>query len=435
MNYSTQSFAPSVASSVGPAAASTPASANFALFDIRKIRSRFPIFEQTTDTVFLDNASTTHKPDSVIQVFDTFYRQDCSNAGRAMYPSSLRAAQKIEKARHDVARLIGAQAGEVAFTSGATDSFNTIAWSWGLSNLKDGDEILFCPQDHSSAILPWQNLQAVLAGTGRNISLVPFGIHAVGDYDFRSIKQALSSRTRVIALSHIHHVFGVDMEIADIRKIVGPDVVISLDASQSIGHIKVDVKELDVDFVSFSGHKMFAGNGVGVLFARTIRHEEMIPFRCGGQSSPVGAEVNEKTRAAFISKVESGTANIPAVVSMSEAIRFIEEVGLVNIESHVSALTGQLVSALSGLPGIIFSPGPVTCGCPGGFGILSFRFEQAQSLDIASALADEQIQVRSGLHCVATADNSEDFIRVSMHVYNDVRDIQILSDSLRSMIS
>jgi cysteine desulfurase/selenocysteine lyase len=210
------------------------------------IRDRFPIFDQMPDTVFLDNASTTHKPDSVIQVFDTFYRRDCSNAGRAIYPSSMRAAQKIEKARHDVARLIGAHAREIAFTSGATDSFNTVAWSWGLTNLKDGDEILFCPQDHRSAILPWQNLQSVLAGMGKNITLVPFGIHAVGDYDFRDLRNALTERTRVIALSHIHHVFGVDMEISDIRKIVGADVVMSLDASQSVGHIKVDVNELDV---------------------------------------------------------------------------------------------------------------------------------------------------------------------------------------------
>lgn len=401
---------------------------------VLQIKDQFPIFSQAPDVVFLDNASTTHKPQSVIEVFEKFYRQDCANAGRAIYPSSLRAAQSIEKARHDMARFINAEPQEIAFTAGATDSFNTLAWSWGLSNLKDGDEILVCPQDHSSAVLPWRNLQAVLAGMGTNISLVPFDIHAVGDYDFRSIKQSLSERTRVIALSQIHHVFGVDMEIADIRKIVGPQVIMSLDASQSVGHISVNVRELDVDFVSFSGHKMFAGNGVGVLFARAERHKELIPFRCGGQTAPIATEINAQSRSEFINKVESGTQNIPAIASLSEAIGFIENIGLDSIESHVSSLTGQLVESLSSLPGIVFSPGPVTCGCPGGFGILSFRFEQAQSLDIASALADEQIYVRSGLHCRVDQDNSEDFIRVSMHAYNTPDDVQILSESLLAMV-
>jgi cysteine desulfurase/selenocysteine lyase len=284
-------------------------------------------------------------------------------------------------------------------------------------------------------VLPWQNLKAVLAGMGRNVSLIPFEIHPVGDYDFRSIKRSLSERTRVIALSQIHHVFGVDMEVAEIRKIVGPGVMMSLDASQSVGHISVDARELDVDFISFSGHKMFAGNGVGVLFAKSERHNELIPFRCGGQAATVASEINAQLRSEFIAKVESGTPNIPAIASLSEAICYIENIGLNKVEFHVASLTGQLVASLSTLPGIIFSPGPVTCGCPGGFGILSFRFEQAQSLDIASALADEQIYVRSGLHCRVDQENSEDFIRVSMHAYNISEDVQILTESLRVMIS
>ncbi len=398
-----------------------------------QIKDQFPIFRNNPDVVYLDNASTTHKPETVIEVFNKFFRQDCANAGRAIYPSSLRAAQAIENARHDVARFLNANPHEIAFTSGATDSFNTVAWSWGLANLKDGDEILVCPQDHSSAVLPWQNLQKVLADMGKKVSLVPFDIHAVGDYDFRSIKLALSERTRVIALSQIHHVFGVDMEIAEIRKIVGPQVIVSLDACQSVGHVPVDVGELGADFVSFSGHKMFAGSGVGVLFAKAERHGELLPFRCGGQSAPVASEISSQSRAQFISKVESGTPNIPAIASLSKAIDFIENIGLNNIEAHVSALTGDLVKSLSKLPGILFSPGPVTCGCPGGFGILSFRFEQAQSLDVASALADEQIQVRSGMHCRVDTTTSEDFIRVSVHAYNTPEDVQILCESLRAM--
>lgn len=400
-----------------------------------QIKQHFPVFDSAPEDVFFDNASTTQKPQSVIDVFQRFYSAECSNAGRAVYPSSFRAAQSIEQARRDVARFINADVNEIAFTAGATDSLNAVAWSWGLSNLKDGDEILYCPQDHSSAVLPWQNLQAIMASLGRTIRLIPFSIHAVGDYDFQSIKQALSDRTRLIALSHIHHVFGVDMEIGEIRNIVGPHVKISLDASQSIGHTTVDVQKLDADFLSFSGHKMFAGNGVGILYAKAKHHERLTPFRSGGRSEPVVAGATGQSRAEFIDKIESGTANIPAISSLSAAIQFIDRIGLPEIETHVSFLTSQLILQLSTLNGIVFAPGPVTCGCPGGFGILSFRFEQAESLDIASALAYEKIYVRSGLHCRADHTNSDDFIRVSMHAYNTVDDIQTLTESLRGILS
>lgn len=399
------------------------------------VREHFPVFQHAADDVFLDNASTTQKPQCVIDAFDTFYRLDCSNAGRAMYSASFKAAETVEQARRDAARFVNAHPYEIALTSGATDSLNTIAWSWGLANLNHGDEILYCPEDHSSAVLPWHNLKSILARTGTEISLIPFRIHAVGDYDFESIKRGLSDRTRVILMSHVHHVFGVDMEVAEIRKLIGSNVILSLDASQSAGHIKVDVRELQADFVSFSGHKMFAGNGVGVLFAKTEIHDQIMSFRCGGQS--VQLQGNRQERSRFIDKIECGTPNIPAMSSLSAAINFVESIGLSNIESHVSFLTAELIKHLSTLPGIVFAPGPVTCGNPGGFGILSFRFKQAESMDIASALAYDRIYVRSGMHCRASTGNAlpEDFIRVSMHVYNTLEDIVILTESLRSILA
>ena len=407
------------------------------------VRDRFPALGAAPDVLFLDNASTTQKPEQVIATIESYYRTDCANAGRAIYPSALRAAQCVEKARTDAARLINAEPAEVAFTTGATDSLNAVAFMWGLNNLEDGDEIMVCLQDHSAAVTPWQLAAQTLARYGKNIAVKTFDIHAVGDYDFRSIRSALTARTRVIALSHIHHVFGVDMEVNEIREIVGPNVVISLDASQSIAHIEVDAQKLDVDFISFSGHKAFAGNGVGVLFARKSRHDELAPLRVGGHSAALSSDINADERAGFIDKVEVGTLNIPAIASLSSAIEFMEEVGIQNISNHVSALTGMLVEKLMPMPGIIFSPGPVTCGCPGGFGILSFRFEHVSSFDLASALANEQIYVRSGDHCRAegrqnkgtTGDSFEDFIRVSLQVYNTATDIDILVRTIEELVS
>lgn len=397
-------------------------------------KNLFPIFREQPDLIFLDNASTTQKPQVVIDAVAGFYSRDCANAGRAHYASSVRASQAIERARQDVAAFINAQTAEVAFTAGSTDSLNAVALSWGLTNLHDGDEIMLCMQDHSSAVLPWRNLQDTLAQLGRKITIVPFEIHPVGDYDLRSIKRGVSKNTRLIALSHIHHVFGLDMEISEIREIVGPEVKITLDASQSVGHKRVDVKSLDVDFASFSGHKMFAANGVGVLFARTQRHREMIPYRSGGQPVAISGGVDARAREEFIAKIEGGTQDVPSIISLSAAIEFIKRAGVERIETHVSNLTGQLVAGISKIPGVVFAPGPVPCGCPGGFGILSFRFEQASSSDVASALAEERICVRAGVHCRADAQTSEDFIRISMHGYNTSDDVQILADTLRQIV-
>ncbi len=403
--------------------------------DLLDLKAQFPAFEQAPDAVFFDNASTTQKPDSVIAAIEKFYKQECANAGRAIYAPAMRATQKIETARQDVAKFLHAEASEIAFTAGATDSLNSAAWAWGLTNLNHQDEVMFCPQDHSSAVSPWRTLQLCLSRLGREIKLVPFEIHPVGDYDLRSIERAKSERTRVICLSHIHHVFGLDMEISEIRKIVGADVLISLDASQSVGHTTVDVQELDVDFASFSGHKMFAGNGVGVLFARRQRHNDIVAVKTGGRSAPIASDMDATIRSGFIDKIECGTPNIPGIASMSAAIDFINGVGLNSIEKHVSFLTSQLVDGLSAIPGIVFAPGPVPCGCPGGFGILSFRFEQASSFDIASALANENIFVRSGIHCRADERNSEDFIRVSMHAYNTLEDLDIFIQTLSEVVA
>lgn len=391
-------------------------------------RNQFPSVVEQSGTVFFDNASTTQKPQTVLSIIEQFYRDDCANAGRAAYSASIRAALAIERARATVAEFISANPGEIAFTSGATDSLNAVAWSWGIKNLRDRDEVLVCMDDHSSAVLPWLNLQRTLKHFGISIELVPFHIHQVGDYDLRSIERALSPRTRVIALSHVHHVYGLDMEICRIREMVGPDVLMTLDASQSIGHTGVDATALGADFISFSGHKMFAANGVGVLFAKSARHEEMIPLRSGGK-----ADVSSHDE--FVGKIESGTPNIPGIASMTAAVEFIREMGLARIESHIAGLTQYLVRSLQTFPRIVFAPGPVICGCPGGLGILSFRFEQASSFDVASALAAENILVRSGMHCrPGKMPDEDDYIRVSMHAYNNELDIDNFVAALKELL-
>jgi len=404
--------------------------------DVSAIRALFPIFGQRPDTIFFDNASTTQKPAEVIRTIEQYYSRNCSNAGRASYQLSSQTANAIQNSRGKVAQLINGRAEDIVFTSGATDSLNTVALSWGLTNLNDGDEVMVCLQDHKSAVLPWFNLKRILASFGKNINIVPFEIHDVGDYDLRTIRENVSPKTRLIAMSHIHHVYGMDMEVTDIRDIVGPNVLISLDASQSVGHIPVDVANMPVDFVSFSGHKMFAGNGTGCLWVSQERQSELNPVRVGG----TGATLANANEASFYAGtlqelLESGTANIPSILSLAPAVDFILETGVDNIAAHLAKLTRRLYESVKEIPGVDFGPGPGRCGCPGGYGILSFRIDDIAVSDLGFMLDSENILVRTGDHCVSKATEEDEYARVSLQVYNTEDEIDTFIEVLEESVS
>jgi cysteine desulfurase/selenocysteine lyase len=411
------------------------ASPEFSL-DSDAVRAQFPILREKPDFIFFDNASTTQKPVEVIRSIEEFYAKACSNAGRASYRMSSKTALAIHHSRTKVADLINARAEDLVFTSGATDSLNAVALSWGLTNLKDGDEVMVCLQDHKSAVLPWFNLKRILAGFGRDIKIIPFEIHDVGDYNLRTIRENVSPKTRLIAMSHIHHVYGMDMEVPDIREIVGPDVLISLDASQSVGHIPVDAEALAVDFISFSGHKMFAANGTGILWINPKLHAELSPIRVGGMGATLSTEDEAKFFAGSLQDLlESGTPNIPSILSLAPAVDFIQKIGVENIADHLAKLTRRLYEGLKELPGIDFGPGPGRCGCPGGYGIISFRIEGIEVSDLGFMLDSENILVRTGDHCVSKASSEDEYARVSLQIYNTEEEIQAFMEVLEDSIS
>ncbi|MBS2010769.1 MAG: aminotransferase class V-fold PLP-dependent enzyme [Cyanobacteria bacterium SZAS TMP-1] len=406
-----------------------------ASLDPALLRANFPIFENHPDLIYFDNASTSQKPFVVLDEVCRYHTEQCANAGRAAYSWSTQLDRAIEDTRARVAKFIGANAEDLAFTSGATESLNTVALAWGLLNLQDGDEILLCQRDHKSAVLPWYNLKDILAAQGKTIHIKTFAIHEVGDYDLKSIKDQVSPRTRLLAMTHIHHVFGLDMEVAEIREIVGDQVLISLDASQSVGHIKVDVATLNVDFLSFSGHKMFATTGTGGLWVNPRVKDSLRPMKLGGKSEATpeagGLNLKHKSTAELL---EAGTQNIAGILSLGKAVDLIESIGLDAIESHVSDLTVYLYGKLLKLPGIIFAPGMGICRCEAGFGIISFRFEQISNLDLSFVLDEENIFVRSGDHCTYARDTSEEYIRVSMHLYNTKDEIDQLIAVLEGVV-
>lgn len=408
--------------------------------DIEIVRKQFPALQKHAEIIFFDNASTTQKPESVLKELENFYLNSCANAGRASYSWSTQITQAIENTRSKVAAFLGAQPAEIAFTGGATDSLNSLVQAWALGNLKNGDEVMLSFDDHRSATLPWLNAQRLLLKQGIEIKIIPFSTHDVGDYDLKEIQEKVSPKTRVIQIAHIHHRTGMDMEVADIRKIVGKDCLISLDASQSVGHIPVKVDQLDVDFLSFSGHKMFAANGVGILWIKKELHNRLEPVRLGGGSTgSIKAGqfcLQEQTLASLM---EAGTLNIPSILSLTPAIEFIETTGIANIEARLWKLTKYLYDGLNQIPGIEFGQGIGRCGCDGGYGIISFRFNEVSPADLAFLLDAEQIFVRAGDHCTGQEDKNnnrdKDYVRVSLHIYNTEEEADILVDVLQAAFS
>lgn len=405
----------------------------------RDVKRDFPLFSTSGDLIYFDNASTSQKPQVVLDVIDNYLKRQCANAGRAAYSWSTQLEKGIEETRKKVAEFINCEPAQVVFTSGATDSLNMLVQSWALTNLQDGDEILLCPQDHKSAVLPWYQVKETLSRFGKTIVIKHFAIHEVGDYDLKSIKAQVTERTKVLAMAHIHHVYGLDMEVSEIREMVGADCIISLDASQSVGHASVDAAALPVDFISFSGHKMLAGPGSGVLYVHPRLNSQLAPVRLGGKSPADikdGKLILSTTSPSTL--LESGTQNIPGILSLGAAIDYINSIGLASIERHVSDLTVYLWKKLKDLPGIDFAPGIGICACEHGFGIIAFRFSQLSSMDLSFALDGERIFVRTGDHCIYGAnrdqEKEDDFIRVSMHLYNTKEEVDTFVDVLEGCL-
>ena len=399
------------------------------------IKSQFPFFTNHPDVVYLDSAATTQKPSIVIDALTDFYTNDNANAGRSSYSLASKLATQIEHIRADVQRFIGAyDAQEILFTAGATDSLNKVAYSLGMNYLQDNDEILYCPYDHKSFVLPWLNVQKLLKDKGIHIRMVPFEMTKMGSIDREDLFSKITAKTKVINATHVHNIYGADSDIDQIKKHIGDkDIIINVDASQSVGHIPVNVQELGADTLSFSGHKMFAGQGIGVLYINQ-RLQQFIPpvFVGGGNGTTLKGddiEINNFTQA-----YEAGTQNYAGIITLGKAIEFIEKVGIEKIHTHLAELTQYLLNQLRQIKGIEFAYGPYYWSCSDGMGIVSFKIDKISPEELGFILAEKGILVRTGDHCISTHDEFNDTIRVSMHIYNTKEDIDKLQDVLEKIV-
>ncbi|WP_433594473.1 aminotransferase class V-fold PLP-dependent enzyme [Nocardia sp. CA-145437] len=417
--------APETSTPTPPAAARGPAHPG--------VRTLFPALTQATE-VYLDSASTTQKPRPVIDAVQRYHRERTANAGRGTYAWAGALTAEVAAVRAAMAEFIGAAPDEVVFTGGATAGMNAVALSWGLANLRDGDEILYSPRDHASNVYPWQHLRGLLARFGRRIELVPYRVNELGEADVEDVAARITPRTRMITVAHLHHVFGGLTTLEELRGRIDPRIALCFDCSQSGGHVPVRMAELGADFAVFAAHKMFGAPGTGVLYCHRRRHSELLPFLPGGNSG-VSLDDSGLVGGAMPQLLEGGTHNLPGILALGAALGVLGELGLDAITAHNRALTQRLIAGLRPITGVEFTPGPAYAPCETGYGIVSFTVAGISATDLGFVLSELGFLVRTGAHCVPTAGAvaDEDSVRVSTHVYTTVDEIDRFTECVATI--
>lgn len=369
--------------------------------------------------IYFDNAATTLKPNRVIEKMDEYYYEYPSNAHRGDYTISTKASEEYEKTRDLVKEFINAKSDEeIVFTSGSTDSLNMAIYGYFYNNLKSGDEVLITKSEHASVVIPWFDLENKLGIKVKYIDLND-------DYTFNvdNFKKMINSNTKVISIAEITNVIGDKRDIKEITKIAHENnIKVLVDASQSIGHIKVDVTDSDVDFLAFSAHKMLGPTGVGVLYGKKELIDQ-IDYRKGGGTSISFENPNEIVYKDLPFKLEAGTQNIAGVIGLGEAIKYLNEIGMDYIEEYTNDLKKYLVSKLKENNNVIMYNEDVEGS------ILIFNVKDVFAQDTAIYLNNNDICVRAGDHCDKKLHDLTDVkntVRVSLYFYNTKEEIDKL---------
>lgn len=383
----------------------------------RALRAQFPIITGHPDVRYLDSCATSQKPQAVLDAVAHYLTTSNANAGRGTYPWANRTTALIEEAADRVRTFLhdpDPASSRVHFTSGTTEGLRTVARDWLVAHLRDGDEIIVPFADHQANAQPWLEAARLLAERGTRITVreMPYESDS-HDYDQQALAALVNERTRFVAATHVHHVYGADMNVHRVRETVGPEPVICLDAAQSVGHKDVDLSTLDVDFAVFSGHKAMALPGIGAVWARGARGPAFEP---GGWS---------------------GSPNTTGIVSLHAALDWLDEAGLDDIERWTVGLGVRLTDGLTRLPSY------EVLGCRMSLtaestvqrrqGIVTFRHRDIGSNDLGFILASHGLMVRADSHCQGSAGESDSSVRVSLHVYNTAADVDHLLDVLAGL--
>ncbi len=390
----------------------------------------FPILNEKMNgkrLAYLDNAATVQRPVPVLRAVDEFYRTENANPHRGLYELSVKATERYENARHTVKEFIGADKDcEVIFTRNASESLNLVAYSYGLNFLHEGDEIVLPVSEHHSNLVPWQ--MVAQAKGAKLVYLYPDKEGRLTDDEMEKI----TPKAKILALAHVSNVLGSVYpvrKIADKAHSVGAVVVV--DCAQSIPHFKVNVKDLGADFMAFSGHKMMAPMGIGVLYGREELLNKMPPFLRGGEMIEYVHE-QSATFAPLPQKFEAGTQNVGGAVGLEAAIHYLQKVGYDKIAETEQALLNYTLDGLAEVPHITVYGG--TKNRRDRCGVISFNVDGVHPHDVASILDADGVAIRAGHHC---AQPLMDYLgvnatcRASLYFYNTREDIDQFLSSLK----
>ena len=387
-------------------------------------RNDFPMLNQ--DIVYFDNGATTLKPKCVIDVVCDYYSNYSSNAHRGDYKISLKASNEYESVRDKVKEFINAnKKEEVVFTSGTTESLNMIINGYFKYNLNKDDEVLITKSEHASNILPWFELENEI---GIKVKYIPLDENYSVALD--NVKRSITDKTKVISIAHVTNVIGDIRPIKDIISYAHEKgILVIIDGAQSVGHTKVDVQDLDIDFLAFSAHKMLGPTGVGVLYGKYDLLDKLKPINYGGGMNVSFVSPKEIEYKELPCKLEAGTQNIAGVIGFGKAIDYINNIGIDNIEEYCIELKEYLINKLKNIKNINIYNENVEGS------IVTFNVEGVFAQDTAIYLDKYNIYVRSGNHCAKKLEDElgiKNTCRISIYFYNTKEDADKLVDALNN---
>lgn len=394
--------------------------------DILSIKKLFPILDQEVNgypLVYLDSTASSQKPQSVIDAVNAYYRTNNSNVHRGVHTLGTRATDQYEGAREKVRRFINADSSsEIIFNRGTTAGLNLVAHGYARHHLTENDEIVITPMEHHSNIIPWQ--QAAKA-TGATLKYIP--LQEDGTLSLEDVQKTITKNTKIVAVAHVSNVLGTINPIKEIAKIAHENgAILVVDGAQGAPHIKVDVKDLDCDFYAFSGHKMCAPTGIGVLYGKRKYLEVTEPVEFGGEMIDF-VNLYDSTWKEIPWKFEGGTPIIAGAIGLGAAIDFLTEIGMDAIHEQEEKLTKYAMKQLKTIEGLtIYGPEERA-------GVITFNLGQIHPHDVATVLDSQGIAVRAGHHCAQPLMKWLDVsatARASFYLYNTTEDVDCLVDGL-----
>ena len=397
--------------------------------NIENIKSQFPIFSKKVNgkpLVYLDSSNSSQKPLSVINRLDSFYKNEFSNIGRSIHSLSVSATNKFDETRESVKKFINANSKEeIIFTKNATESINLVASTFGQQNIKKGDEILITELEHHSNYVPWHYLRE---NKGAVIKFAP--INDDGDIIISELEKLISSKTKIIAITHLSNVTGTIVPVKEIIDLAHKkNIPVLVDGCQSAPHLKIDVKDLDCDFYAISGHKVYGPTGVGILYAKKKWLEQLPPY-IGGGGMISEVKKDRISYAQLPEKYEAGTMATAEVVAFNESIKFMDSIGIENLVNHERELTNYALEKLKTINSVNVIGNPKNKA-----GVISFTINGVHPHDIATILDEDAVAIRAGHHCCQILHEKLKInatARASFGVYNTKEDVDIFCKAIEN---